>query len=120
MLCKKKKNFTLKYYAKKKNCLDESNEMFKGTNFILEYYAKKEKNRLDESNEKKNCFENKSNESIKGTNFVLKCYAKKKKKEEFISMNRMKTLEGEKERGKKIQFSIYTTLGKLCYRNGFM
>lgn len=40
----------------------------------------KKKNRLDESNEKKNCFENKSNESIKGTNFVLKCYAKKKKK----------------------------------------
>lgn len=56
MLCKKKKNFTLKYYAKKKNCLDESNEMFKGTNFILEYYAKKEKNRLDESNEKKKLF----------------------------------------------------------------
>lgn len=105
---------------KKKNFLDELNEMFEGTNFILEYYAKKEKNRLDESNEKKNCFENKSNESIKGTNFVLKCYAKKKKKEEFNSMNRMKTLEGEKERGKKIQFSIYTTLGKLCYRNGFM
>lgn len=80
MLCKKKKNFTLKYYAKKKNCLDESNEMFKGTNFILEYYAKKKKIVSTNRMKKKNYFENKSNESIKGTNFVLKCYAKKKKK----------------------------------------
>lgn len=68
---------------KKKNCLDELNEMFEGTNFILEYYAKKEKNRLDESNEKKNCFENKSNESIKGTNFASECYVKKKKKKKL-------------------------------------
>lgn len=65
---------------KKKNCLDELNEMFEGTNFILEYYAKKKKIVSTNRMKKKNYFENKSNESIKGTNFVLKCYAKKKKK----------------------------------------
>lgn len=59
----KKKKFYIKILCKKKNCLDESNEMFKGTNFILEYYAKKKKIVSTNRMKKKNYFENKSNES---------------------------------------------------------